>query len=437
MDEIAKIDNTYKADNIRWEYILSSMVMGDPFIHAFLMIMSKHADEKIGTMGVRVVNGAIQLAYSPTFFNKLTDSEVRWVLVHEVMHVVFHHCTNRNTPDERMHTIHNYACDIAINQLIPSTGTILKPRKEVIEVLCHTQYKFPPKLSMEQYYQLLYQKDQEDKQKGNGDGKGDGEGNDSGGLPGKDPASDPGQGSGGGGKDDPITGEGKGQLIDNHEGWSEEEAEIIDEMIRQKVDNLSRSDKSWGKVTGDLKELILAAQKSQIAWWRLLRSYLGLFASTKRETTMKRPNRRFGYPLPGNKRKHIDKILCCVDTSASISASSLSKFLTEMNTILETHHIDLAVFDTQIVEGPIPYTRKVKKYDFKGRGGTDFGAIMKLGTEGKYKCMVILTDGAAPAPEYPKGVKDIIWCLVDNGKPPVEWGKQIHVKEKPGMRKAA
>lgn len=425
MDEITKIDNTYKADNIRWEYLIGSMVMGDPFIHAFLMIMSKHADESVKTMGVRVVGGTIQLAYSPTFFNKLTDSEVRWVLVHEVLHVVFHHCTNRNTPDERMHTIHNFACDIAINQLIPNTNTILKPREEVIKVLCHTQYQFPEKLSMEQYYQLLYQKDQEDKQKGGtdkGDGKGEGNG-------------DPGQGSGND-KDDLITGDGKGKQIDNHEGWSEEEAELIDEMIRQKVENLSRSDKNWGKVTGGLKELILAAQKSQISWWRLLRSYLGLFASTKRESTMKRPNRRFGYPLPGNKRQHIDKILCCVDTSGSISSFSLGKFLTEMNSILETHHIDLVVFDTNIVQGPIPYTRKVKKFDFKGRGGTNFGEIMKLGSTGKYKCMVILTDGAAPAPDYPKGVKDVIWCLVDDGKPPVDWGKQVHIKEKPGTNKA-
>jgi hypothetical protein len=50
---------------------------------------------------------------------------------------------------------------------------------------------------------------------------------------------------------------------------------------------------------------------------------------------------------------------------------------------------------------------------------------------------VILTDGCAAACDYPKGVIDVIWCLVDGGKPPVDWGKQVHIKDKPGAERAA
>ena len=402
-EDILDNSNHYVTEDERWEYLVTSMILGDPFIHEFIIMMSKHADDRIETMGVCIKNAIIQLVYSPKFMAKLTDSEVRWVLVHEILHIVFHHCTVRSSTDPRMHQLDNIACDLAINQLIPDTGHIMKPREEIIKPCFPQAYNFPDKLSKEQYFQLLLQKEQEDK-------------------------------SNGGGKDS-ISG--AGDLVDNHEGWTEEEAEIIDEIIRNKVDQMSRSSKAWGKVTGGIKEMIMAAQKAQLAWWRILREYLGLFSTTKKESTLKRPNRRYGYPFPGTKRRHVDKILCCVDTSGSMSEESLRKFLSEMNVMTETHPVDLITFDVGIQQGPIPFTRKRKTFEFKGRGGTSFKEICEFASKEKYKCMVILTDGCAPACDYPKGVRDVIWCLTDDGKPPVEWGRQVHIKEKPGYEKAA
>lgn len=434
-------DTKYVSVDERWEYLVTSMILGDPFIHQFVIMMTKEPDERIQTMGVRINNAMIELVYSPTFLAKLTDSEVRWVLVHEILHIVFHHCTVRGSTDPRMQHLDNIAADLAINQLIPDTGYILKPREEVIKPYFPKALGFAEKLSKEQYFQLLLKEEQENKDKnknkdkgqGSGDSDDSGDPNDSG-----DPGDTDGQGQGKpgiGDKSDPINS--KGDLVDNHEGWTEAEAEIIDEIIRNKVDQMSKSSKSWGNVTGGIKEMIMAAQRPQIAWWRILREYLGLFSTTKRESTMKRPNRRYGYPFPGVKRLHVDKILCCVDTSGSMSDDSLRKFLSEINRMTETHPVDLVVFDVGIQQGPIPFTKKRKTFAFQGRGGTSFEAIMKLASEGGYKCMVILTDGEASATKYPKGVKDVIWCLVDGGQPPVDWGRRIQIKEKPGYAKAA
>lgn len=411
----------YKSVDERWDYLISSMIMGDPFIHEFLLVMSKSAEEAVKTMGVSVKNASVRLFYSPTFLAKLTDSEARWVLCHEVLHLVFHHCTIRASIDKRKHEIDNIAADLAINQLIPNTGHVRCPRPEVIRPYFPKSLGFPEKLSKEQYFQLLLEKDNEDKK--NQQNKGDsGDG-------------DPQGGGGGNDKDDRPFKE-QGDLVDSHEGWSDEEKEIIEQMIRSKVEQLSKSERAWGKVTGGLKEMIEAAQKSQIAWWRLLREYLGLLVSTHKESTMKRPNRRFGYPYPGTKRKHVDKILAAVDSSGSISEESLRRFLVEMNAIFETHPVDLVVFDDGITLGPIPFTKRRKTFEFTGRGGTNFKPVMEFASKGKYKSLVVLTDGCAAACEYPKGVKDVIWCLVDDGKPPVEWGRQVHIKEKPGYEKA-
>jgi predicted metal-dependent peptidase len=426
-------EGNYKSLDERWEYLIVSMILGDPFIHQFMLVMSKFAEEGIKTMGVTVVNAGIRLYYSPTFLAKLTDSEARWVLVHEVLHIVFHHCTVRSTTDKRLHDLDNIAADLAINQLIPNTGHIMRPRPEVIKPYFPQALGFPENLSKEQYFQLLVKKDQEDKKekqdKGDpGDGSSGGSGDPS------DPQDPDKQDGGSVDEDRPFKEE--GDLVDNHDGWSDEEAEIVDQMIRAKVDALSKNELNWGKVTGGLKSMIEAAQRSQIAWWRLLREYLGLIVSTRRESTMKRPNRRFGYPYPGSKRKHVDKVLGAIDSSGSISEESLRKFLTEMNAIAETHPVDLIVFDDIITMGPIPFTTRRRTFTFDGRGGTNFAPVMEFASKGKYKSLVMLTDGCAAACEYPKGVKDVIWCLVNDGKPPVDWGRQVHIKEKPGYEKA-
>jgi predicted metal-dependent peptidase len=318
----------------------------------------------------------------------------------------------------------------------------MQPREEIIKPYFPKSLGFPEKLSKEQYFQLLLEKDEEDKKdkKDKGDPSDDKDQSDGGGGGGdKDDPQDPGKGNGGGDEEDDRPFKEQGDLVDSHEGWTDEEAEIIDEMIRAKVADITRHERCWGKVTGGIKEQILAAQRSQIAWWRLLREYLGLMVSTCKESTMKRPNRRFGYPYPGSKRKHVDKILVAADSSGSISEDSLRRFLTEINAISETHLVDLVVFDDGITMGPIPFTRKRKTFEFNGRGGTSFNAVMELASKGKYKSLVVLTDGDAAPCEYPKGVKDVIWCLVNDGEPPkgITWGKRVQIKEKPGFEKAS
>ena len=427
------VELSYRSVDERWDYLISSMIIGDPFIHEFILVMSKEANESVKTMGVMVKNAAVRLFYSPTFLDKLTDSEARWVLVHEVLHLVFHHCTVRACLDTHLHELDNIAADLAINQLIPNTGLVMCPRPEVIKPYFPKSLDFPEKLSKEQYLQLLLEKEKEDEQnkkdQGDKDDKGDPQQSGGGNDP-NDPNKDKGDSSG----DRPF--KEYGDLVDSHEGWSDDEKEIVDQMIRSKVEQLSKRERAWGRITGGIKEMIEAAQKSDIAWWRYLREYLGLLVSTRKESTMKRPNRRFGYPYPGTKRKHVDKILCATDSSGSISEESLRRFLTEINAIAESHPVDLVVFDDGITTGPIPFTRRRRTFEFTGRGGTNFTAVMELATKGKYKSLVILTDGEAKAPEYPHGVKDVIWCLVDGGKPPVDWGKQVFIKEKPGFEKA-
>lgn len=402
--------------NKRWDFILATMIMGNPFIHEFLMMMSKKSDTLCPTMGIRAEGSRIFLLYNPIFMNKLTDEEVRWVLNHEVYHVALHHCTLRKPEDPEQYKIWNYAMDLAINQMISETGTCRKPREEVIKPLFPDQFGFPPKLSMEQYLQLLWKKKEEDK-------KNNEEGN-SGENSNKDGSENNNKG---------VTGlpkaPGGGEVVDDHNGF--EESPILDQVLRQKIEEMLNQSKYWGNMPGDIKEAIEAAQKAQIKWTKYLRHELGRFAIDEREPTIMKPNRRFGYPYCGTTTKHVEKVLWCEDTSGSMSDRALAKARAEANKALQYMPIDMVQFDTKIQYGPAPFDKKTKRFEAHGRGGTDFQEVMDLAEKGRYKAIVILTDGGAAPPTRPRGVRDVIWCIIEGNNPPVDWGKVVKIKDTP------
>lgn len=393
----------------RWDWVVTFMVVEDKFVHEILMMMDKRCDNSVGTMGVSVEGTRINLVYSQEFVDSLSDPELRYVITHEIYHLVLHHCTIRLPVHKEDRKLYNQAADLAINSLIPQDCNRHMPKDKDGKVigLLPSQYKFPDKLSMEQYVQLLRQKQEEDKRNGKGDGDGKGNG-------------DKGDGKG----------DGEPSGFDNHDGWSE--SEVIKEIVRGAVNKIARNERIWGSMPGDVKAIIMAAQKSQVSWERYLKRYLGNLISPTMTTTMKRPDRRFGFPYPGRKRGYTDRKLVAIDTSGSIGEDELATFLCEVNKLAEIQPVDLVLFDDGIQYGPVLFDRKKATFEFKGRGGTNFDAVFTLAEERNYQSVIMLTDGCAAAPKRPSEavVKDILWVLTGTGNPPVEWGEIIRVTPK-------
>jgi len=382
-------DKVYNNFYERWDWVISFMVVEDKFVHQVLMMMNKQESNSCPSMGVVVEGTRIKLVYNKKWIDSLSDAELRFVITHEIYHIVFHHCTLRVPFNKEDKSLYNTAADLAINCLIPQDVNRTIPLNEDGTVMGQLPsiYGFESKLSMEQYVQLLREKQNEDKKNGKGDGE-----------------------SGG---------------FDDHSGW--EESEVIKQLVRDVVEKLARDERVWGNMPGDLKAMILAAQRSQISWERYLRRHLGNMVSPSYTTTMKRPNKRFGYPFPGRKRGYSDRKLVAIDTSGSVGDDELAQFLAEVNKLAEIQPVDLVLFDDGIQDGPRPFDRKHASYDFKGRGGTSFHEVFKLASDRHYQSVIMLTDGAAAAPEYPATVKDVLWVLVGNGDPPVAWGERVRV----------
>jgi predicted metal-dependent peptidase len=409
----------------RMEWALSFLIIRLKFVHEVLSITRKYQTERLPSMGVRVNNGLFDLAYNPLFVGLedkkykdilgLTDEELAFVLTHEVLHMMLHHCTTRDFDDR---DIGGLAYDLAVNELIPhEPGSCERPVDEsgkIAIVLADEMKKekmfsdIENKQTAEWYYDYLMKKKKkhgltfEVEKNKNGDGF------------------------------TVTVKDGKGKTVgkfqvDSHKGWKEDEA--AGERIRAKVMEIDRRglwNKAWGSESAGMIEIIKAAQKRRINWKNLIRRFYGNIVWKGREVTRKRPNRRTGFIHPGTKKEHVDRHLVAVDTSGSIDSKLLAEFLSVINGMLDYCPIDLMEFDWDRQEGPFPWDRKRSEFSFKGRGGTNFQPVIDKCDELRYRSLIILTDGAANECTHPKTAK-VLWVLPEGLEPPVPWGQRVHM----------
>lgn len=399
-----------KHDNFEehFDWLLAFMAVLDPFTHELLTLLRRVESTNTPTMGVLVDGTHMELRYNRKFVESLTDEEIRYVLDHEMFHLALHHCTGRLPEDKMLQRRHNIAADLAVNSINPEN----KFKKMPDGILLPKLFDLPEKLSLEQYFDLLPKVTEGSKGKNNNQGKSGDSENGTGDSEDESNGDDRKEGHGG---------------FDDHNGWSTEEDSVADEIIRQKIREMENSDRYWGNMPSDVKETILAAQKSKVAWHRLLRAALGTIISKDIVHTFKRPNRRFGYPYTGFKRECVDRVLLLWDTSGSVFGPEQSRFLSETNRVAEVQPVDVLMFDTDIKGEPIPFNRKMQSIQVVGSGGTSFKEPFEYADKMHYGSVICLTDGAAASIPKPKYVHHIIWAIVGGGKPPVDWGRVVNI----------
>jgi predicted metal-dependent peptidase len=410
-------------DRELFEWLAAFQVLIDPFTHQMMMIMNKQVNNNIPTAGIEVKDNQLVLHYNPVWFRSITKQEANFTFQHEMLHVAFHHCTSRRSSEPKHQKAHNIAADLATNALITQTSDIKAPKG----CLFPKDFNLEDKLSLEVYTDLLRNSQDQEDQSSQGQGGGEGEDGDEGGEEGE-------EGEDSEGSPKPSKRKGNGPLsketLDSHEMWNE--SEVVDEVIRDSVEHINRSN-LWGNMSGDMKEKILAAQKAQVDWRSLLRFHLGNLAHYRKSPTIKRPNRRFGYPYCGTQRDSIDRVLVAFDTSGSISSDNLAQFMTEVNRLAEDYPVYSLEFDCGPTAEPTLW-RKSQAHEFSGRGGTDVRPVFELAVDQGYKSLVILTDGYFEEPQEPMGI-DVVWVITDGGTRPVDWGSYVQLHEKESWKR--
>ena len=301
--------------------------------------------------------------YGNAFCGKLTDAELRGVILHENLHKAFSHLTTWKELWKKDARLANMACDYVINLMIYDSDA---EGKEVTlpEGGCLDE-RFRG-MDAGTVFRLLQQEQQ------NGNGRSNG-----------------------------------GEPLDEHDweaadNMSEEERRGVE----REIDQALRQGKLLAeKMKGNVPREVTDALTPKVDWREALREFITSYCQDKDEATWRRPNRRWigqDTYMPSLIGESVGRIVVGVDTSGSIGGAEISQFLGEIRSICETvrpEGIDLVYWDTQVcrhetyeqdaLDGILTSTKPA------GGGGTDPRCIPKYIRDHRIKaeCAVILTDG--------------------------------------------
>jgi len=386
-------------------------IMGNPkyvALAGILMIGDRTVDDTVPTA---CTNGRDEM-YGRAFIDKLTDPELRFLVLHECYHKLYRHLTTWKHLYEEHPTLANVACDFVINVKIADDNTdgwAVMP-----EGGCYDeQYRG---MDSAQVYNLL-------KQGGGNNGNGGSGGSD--------------------GDGDPTNGSGLPQGFDEHD-WSgadelspDEQRELardIDEAIRQGALIAGKVGSGGDR---DLDELL----QPQVDWREVLREFISTTCTGNDYSTWQRPNRRFvssGHYLPSGISEQIGELVIAIDTSGSIGQVELTAFLSEVKGICDTVHpeaVRLLYWDTKICQDEKYDTHQlddlVKSTKPKGGGGTDVVCVPQYLTEHgvKPQAVIVLTDGYLGG-SWGQWSCPVLWCILDNERANPDVGTRVNIKSR-------
>jgi len=185
------------------------------------------------------------------------------------------------------------------------------------------------------------------------------------------------------------------------------------------IEQMNQQLLSKAKLHGDLplgiEMLVPDINSNTITWEDEL--YTIIENSVKFDYRLSPPNKRYisqGIALPSLSGEKV-KIIIAIDSSGSIEPSLLSKFLSEVNAIMNSfsnYEIDLLIADAKVQEHHVLYPGDEISYNLKGGGGTNFENTFIYIDENisQINLMIYFTDGFGTFPKE-EPMYDIIWAL--------------------------
>ncbi|QFJ53428.1 DUF2201 family putative metallopeptidase [Pseudobutyrivibrio xylanivorans] len=444
----------------------------NPFYGLLLMYLKINLSEDIETAST----DGKRIYLNPDFLNSITDSELEYVLSHELLHIVLKHLERFNKSNELV----DQAADIIVNSNILRANNFRDTSISLSQFGGVQIHQAPDGTegwthSLEELYlMLLTQQEAADNQDGDEDSEENAEGSsedetDCESDDGKQEdledsdVSQPNSSGNNGGLEDEQFGFGNEQENSQEDsgsgngskskGWdshdmdtdssdgSSSEADEWDFRIYQaakQAKEFEETVKLTGSIPGFVERHVDELQEPTIDWRTVLEEFV---QSEINDYSFCPPDRRFDdspFFLPDfNERDDkVEKILFMIDTSASMSDDEVRRCYSEIKGAIDQFNgkIEgwLGFFDAAIVP-PVPF---IDEDEFRaihpeGGGGTAFDIIFDyVNKEMKDEpplSIVILTDGGAPFPkvECTKGIPTL-W-IINNEVVDPPWGKVARI----------
>ena len=337
-----------------------------------------------------------QILFDPDFAERLSDDEMIFVMLHEVLHCALAHCTRAR---DFQPPLFNIAADIVVNSNILYSMGIAEFEIDGAPVMHTTPdgregYLF----SAEEVYQMLLQDD--------------------------DNVSDREEGS-----------------FDSHAIWSSAEENDAEEdkwknLIIEGGKKYSSSEMPQS-VRQYNRELM---RESKVDWRTVLQDFIQIYHDHF-DYSFSPSDRRYTWSdivMPAYSEQddeRIENLWFCVDTSGSVTRDMLSAVMSEIRqAILLFDHLSgkLSFFDSDITE-PIPFDKEEDLYDIPvtGGGGTSFEIIFRyleeFSDEEIPSAIIVLTDGYCDYPDEEAALDiPVLWIICDNPEDP-PWGRFVHM----------
>lgn len=359
-----------------------------------------------------------RLIFDPAFAEKLSDQELQFVILHEVLHCVFRHCIR----GKGLHSVlYNIACDIVVNSTILAMWG-----QESMMIAGEKAMHLAPdgkegrEYNAEEIYQMLIHQNhtngiyqmQTDQNNAN--------------------------------KSSQMQTDNEGfekSSFDRHDIWQG----ICDKAQLQ--DNWNRKIQSAFRQCGDstgmpqqVRTIVQdIARRSGLNWKQLLHDFL---QSDTYDYNFLPPDRRYAFSdfyLPAynmdEEHQTADDIWICIDTSGSVTGEELTCTMAEILDAMRQAGLKgrISFFDSNITEPePFEFEKDLKNLTAQGGGGTSFHIIFRYLKEKLYpdlpRAILIFTDGYARFPEQ-KAALDVpvLWLICKGGNADVPWGQVIQL----------
>ena len=411
------------------------------FYGLLLMHMPFFIDEEMDT----AATDGKGIIFGPEFLDNISDSELDFILMHEVMHCCLQHSLRKGKMDDVMY---NLACDMVVNSnILKSNGMDLS--SITVKGCGNPIHALPDgtegyELSAEEAYVQLNQYESMRKlcekikeqrklaagylgQGGRSKSKQEMEGDNKCKTTPKE-----------------ISG-----IWDNHTKWGyyEDDDTLRDvwvEQFKAAWNSISVRDPSnqRGLIPAFAQRMYKELSKPVVDWRTLLTNFV---QENVKDYSFNPPDRRFSespFFLPDfndcDTADTVKNVLFMIDTSGSVSDKDMTRAYSEIKGAIDQFDGKLTgklgFFDAAIIE-PKPFCDEGELAEIKpaGGGGTDFQIIFeyvnKYMQDDPPSNIVILTDGCAPFPkEHLANGIPVMW-LINNDTVEPPWGKVARITE--------
>lgn len=391
------------------------------FYGLLLMHMVYSVSEEMDTAGT----DGKRITFGTQFLDSLSDSELDFVMMHEILHVVLQHCLRG---EERDHDRFNIACDIVVNSNIllenkmQRNSITLKKYGESMHLAPDSKEGY--NYTAEQVYDMLSSSGENIKKARKYGGRAEGRAK----------------------KELGKKSENGSERWDDHSNWGmyEEDDTLRDVWVKRfenACEAISIRDPSneRGLLPLFAERILKELRKPQVDWRIILNDFI---QEEVTDYSFSPPDRRFEdspFFLPdfNGKEDMVEDILFMIDTSGSMSDNMITAAYSEVKGAIDQFDGKLkgwlGFFDAAIIE-PQPFENEEEFRIIKpaGGGGTDFQIIFEYVLQHMQDhlpaSIIILTDGYAPFPqEKIAGGIPVLWLLNnENVEPP--WGKVARIQ---------